>query len=160
MKKQLLKFLLLISLFCFSVTLSFAQNAAPGANAAAAPVAPNIKPPVMQSVFWNTLLGSAWGALMGSAYAMQDKSVDFRQSLIYGTTLGGFMGYGFGIVLVIRGYSFDPTIIPESPLPKLGPRQASNFPDKPVLELQLPTTLAQGDFNVNSPWRATLSFSF
>ncbi|MGK5092694.1 hypothetical protein WDW89_11860 [Deltaproteobacteria bacterium TL4] len=89
-----------------------------------------IKDPVMKSVFWNTLMGSAWGAIMGSSIALADSSADFRESLLLGTTLGGLFGYGFGIVLVIKGLSFDPAIIPESPLPNLRRRQAGLFYDR------------------------------
>ena len=92
-------------------------------------LAPKIKDPVMKSVFWNTLLGSAWGATMGFSSHLQDPKSDFRESVILGTTMGGFFGYSFGIVLVIRGYSFDETIIPDSPLPKLKRQGAFLEPD-------------------------------
>ena len=93
----------------FLATPTYAQNAAPAAPAAA----PRGKPPVMKSIFWNTVMGSAWGAIIGGANALSDPSVNFRESMIFGTTFGGMFGYGFGVYLVIRGLSFDRNVIPE-----------------------------------------------
>lgn len=92
-----------------------AQNAIPNpADAAAAPPR-KIKDPVMKSIFWNTLLGSAWGALMGVAGALTGPNLNFgsiRESLVVGTTIGGLIGYGLGTFVVLRGISFDASKIP------------------------------------------------
>ena len=74
-----------------------------------------VKPPVMKSVFWNTLMGSAWGALIGVTGALTMENFRFntvRESVVIGTTFGGIIGYGFGIFLVLKGISFDPQRVP------------------------------------------------
>jgi len=118
-------------LFCLLVMvhqtiLAQQQEAVPQEEAATPRI--QVKPPVMQSIFWNTLLGSGWGALMGGTYSVIDKTVNRTEAIILGTTFGGLIGYGVGIILVIRGLSFDPDIIPESPFPKLRKTQANGFP--------------------------------
>ncbi len=100
----------------------------------------------MKSVFWNTVMGSAWGALMGANGALADPNADFREAVILGTTIGGLLGYGFGIVLVIRGLSFDQNIIPESPLPRLK-QQAAIGPN------ELSPLLAQPSGNLSHKQR-------
>lgn len=70
-----------------------------------------VRPPIMKSVFWNTLMGSAWGAIMGTTVAVNDDS-DLREALVVGTTAGGMIGFGFGIFLVVRGVTFDPATLP------------------------------------------------
>ena len=51
--------------------------------------------PVMQSVFWNTVWGSTWGALMGVSYHWLS-DVQFRETVVTSTTVGGVLGYGVG----------------------------------------------------------------
>lgn len=135
--KKSLTLLLAMIVFCqFALAQQAPAAAAPPAAAAGVPT----RPPVMKSVFWNTLMGSAWGALMGVAYALQDPKVDFRESVIGFTTLGGMVGYGFGIFLVIRGISFDPRVLPsgattpfaynESQFPNTTPDYWTPYPPK------------------------------
>ena len=81
------------------------------------PMAP--RPPIMKSIFWNTLMGSAWGAIMGSMVALNDNR-NLRESLVVGTTVGGMIGFGFGIFLVVRGVTFDPATLPIPPITPLG----------------------------------------
>lgn len=118
MFRWICKILIILMLFGSISQTSLAQEQPAEAEPAAAVT--SSKPPVMRSIFWNTLMGSAWGAIIGSAYALGIEAKNFREPLIAGTTLGGLVGYGFGIFLVLRGLSFDPAFIPESPLPKPG----------------------------------------
>jgi len=161
---EIRKVIIVILIIGYMGQVALAQQQEP-APEDAAPPALRVKPPVMRSVFWNTLLGSAWGAIMGSAASLADKSADFRESLILGTTIGGVMGYGFGIVLVMRGYSFDSSIIPDSPLPRLGPRRPVGANSDLFLDDPTRSVLAQqfSDSSTESPkwiWKATLNIRF
>lgn len=102
--------LIFLSLMILLASLCQAQEA----QEQIPPPAP-VRPPVMKSIFWNTVMGSAWGAVMGASLALGDESANFRESLIFGTTFGGLIGYGFGVFLVLQGVTFDPNIIPNGP---------------------------------------------
>ena len=73
--------------------------------------------PVMYTVFWNTLWGSAWSATMGFSYHLVS-GIQLRESIITSTPIGGVLGYGRGIYLVVSGLSFDKTYLLELPTPK------------------------------------------
>lgn len=113
---------------------------------------PPARPPAMKSIFWNTVMGSAWGAVMGGTAALSSDDVPFRDSMIFGTTIGGLMGYGFGVYLVIRGITFDPRLIPTPPTTPLGQAHYSPTPmlDGPVLlstESQMLTKKKENGWN-------------
>lgn len=113
----LISFLILGLMEVPMIVAQEAPAAQEGGEGEEAPKRKKVKPPVMKSVFWNTLLGSAWGALMGAAGALTQPDFSFgslRESLVVGTTFGGLVGYGFGVFLVLRGISFDPSRIPMS----------------------------------------------
>ncbi len=121
--KPFYKGIIVVALCMIIPLLSHAQEEAPAEAppaAEAGPPGPAVKPPIMRSVFWNTVWGSAWGALMGTVAALSSPDVPFRDSLILGTTAGGIVGYGFGILLVIRGISFDSSNLPQLPTTPLG----------------------------------------
>lgn len=107
--------ILITAIFIIQTSIVFAQeNPQPQQNQAQLPKGP-LKPPVMKSVFWNTLMGSAWGALIGVSVALGDERGElgnFREIVISFTTLGGLVGYGFGVYLIIRGITFDRNVIP------------------------------------------------
>ena len=73
--------------------------------------------PVMYSVFWNTLWGSAWAATMGFSYHLVS-GIQLRESIVTATTIWGVLGYGLVIYLVVSGLSFDKTYLLELPTPK------------------------------------------
>ena len=77
--------------------------------------------PVMQSVFWNTVWGSTWGAVMGVSYHWLS-GVQFRDSVVTSTTIGGVLGYGLGIYMVLNGLTFDERYLLKLPKPQLGPQ--------------------------------------
>ena len=77
--------------------------------------------PVMQSVFWNTVWGSSWGAVMGVSYHWLS-GVQFRESVITSTTIGGVLGYGLGIYMVLNGLTFDERYLLKLPKPQFGPQ--------------------------------------
>ena len=115
-----LKKIFILSLICllFNYSQLYAQEEAPPDTAPVDVTA--AKPPVMKSIFWNTVFGSAWGALMGTVVSFSSPKTPFRTSLIAGTTFGGIIGYGFGVYLVIRGITFDQTTLPTPPTTPLG----------------------------------------
>ena len=82
--------------------------------------------PVMQSVFWNTVWGSTWGAVMGVSYHWLS-GVQFRDSVVTSTTIGGVLGYGLGIYMVLNGLTFDKRYLLELPNPQLGPQPNASF---------------------------------
>ncbi len=116
-----LKRIFILSLICllFNASQLYAQEEVPPDTAPV--VVTGAKPPVMRSIFWNTVFGSAWGALMGSVAAISSPhGSPFRDSLLAGTTIGGILGYGFGVYLVIRGITFDPRTLPTPGTTPLG----------------------------------------
>lgn len=102
--------LLAILALCTAGSLQAQTPEATGAN----------RPPVMQSIFWNTLWGSGWGAVMGGSYHLAS-GINIRESVVTGATVGGMLGYGLGIYLVLNGISFDQRFLIKFPTPKFGP---------------------------------------
>ena len=156
MRSFLKNALILSTIFCL---LSFAQlYAQPAAAPDTAPVAVTAaKPPVMKSIFWNTVFGSAWGALMGTAAALSSPAAPFRDSLILGTTFGGMIGYGFGVYLVIRGITFDPTTLPTPPTTPLG--MAPFSPSNPHVQdnlLPFSTEMRLAKMPLKNGWQTTI----
>ncbi len=111
---------LVVVLLSFGLLASPVHAQTPGATGAA-------KPPVMQSIFWNTLWGSGWGATMGLSYQLVS-GVNFRESVVTGATVGGLLGYGLGIYAIVNGVTFDQRFLLKLPTPQFGPPQASNAP--------------------------------
>ena len=126
-----LKKAFIFSLICVLLNYSYLYAQEPAPDTAPVTVTP-VKPPVMKSIFWNTVFGSAWGALIGTSYALGDAAASFRESLIFGTTFGGMIGYGFGVYLVIRGITFDPSTLPTPPTTPL--TSAPLSPINPVVQ--------------------------
>ena len=108
--------------------------------------------PVMQSVFWNTVWGSTWGAVMGVSYHWLS-GVQFRESVITSTTIGGALGYGLGLYMVLNGLTFDERYLLKLPKFQLGPRPNASLweKDKNILYAQ-GTSRKKPDFK----WEATL----
>ena len=114
------------------------------------------RPPVMKSIFWNTVFGSAWGALMGTAVAVNG-NVSFRESLVVGTTIGGVMGYGFGIFLVVRGITFDPATLPVPPIGPVGVAPPLSSPHGVQNEIVLFSTEGQSATRPShQKWQTTI----
>jgi len=80
----------------------------------------------MQSVFWNTVWGSTWGAVMGISYHWLS-GVQFRESVVTSTTIGGVLGYGLGIYMVLNGLSFDERYLLKLPKPQFGPQPSASL---------------------------------
>ena len=108
--------------------------------------------PVMQSVFWNTVWGSTWGAVMGVSYHWLS-GVQFRESVVTSTTIGGALGYGLGLYMVLNGLTFDERYLLKLPKFQLGPRPNASLweKDKNILHAQ-GTSRKKPDFK----WEATL----
>lgn len=73
--------------------------------------------PVMESVFWNTFMGSIWGGVMGVAYVNSGNIESNEEEVIFtGITVGSVLGYGIGIFLVFQGITFDQRYMPANPI--------------------------------------------
>ena len=107
-----------IAIICF-----FIGSAYPQENQIASD---NSQQPVMKSVFWNTVWGSTWGAVMGVSYNLFS-GVQFRESVVTSTTIGGVLGYGVCIYMVLNGLSFDERYLLKLPKPQFGPQPSASL---------------------------------
>jgi len=106
----------------------------------------------MQSVFWNTVWGSTWGAVMGISYHWLS-GVQFRESVVTSTTIGGVLGYGLGIYMVLNGLSFDERYLLKLPKPQFGPQPSASLWKEDNSKLHaLESSRKKPDFK----WEATL----
>ena len=119
---------------------------------------PPPREPVMKSIFWNTVYGSGWGAIVGTMAALSGPDVPFRDSLILGTTAGGIVGYGVGVLLVLKGVSFNPSVLPVPTTEPVGNLPSST--DDPIALFGPPllSTEQQRAQNSQKPngWTATV----
>ena len=53
--------------------------------------------------------------------------VQFRESVVTSTTIGGVLGYGLGIYMVLNGLSFDERYLLKLPKPQFGPQPSASL---------------------------------
>ena len=105
MQNKLIFMLIIVVVFPFKI---FAQEIIPLEEP---------RKPVMESVFWNTFMGSIWGGVMGVAYVNSGNLESNEEEAIFtGITIGGVLGYGIGIFLVFQGITFDQRYMPANPI--------------------------------------------
>ena len=79
--------------------------------------------------------------------------VQFRESVVTSTTIGGVLGYGLGIYMVLNGLSFDERYLLKLPKPQFGPQPSASLWKEDNSNLYaLESSRKKPDFK----WEATL----
>ena len=79
--------------------------------------------------------------------------VQFRESVVTSTTIGGVLGYGLGIYMVLNGLSFDERYLLKLPKPQFGPQPSASVWEEDNSKLHaLESPQKKPDFK----WEATL----
>ena len=79
--------------------------------------------------------------------------VQFRESVVTSTTIGGVLGYGLGIYMVLNGLSFDERYLLKLPKPQFGPQPSASLWKEDNSKLHV---LESSQKKPDLKWEATL----